>query len=141
MRSLVVGFALAVSLLICGAAGTMAAQDGPNPLRVEEDKTGFRLLPHSGLEIAIFNSSSKQLSGKFSLELLGYEDDSVATSKSGTFTEQPGETIEKIDWSVGDLPSDAPSLLGWYRLRYTFELDADSKSMDARQLGKLQSEE
>src|SRR5580693_4316219 len=86
----------------------------------------FHLLPHSGLEIPILNSSSKPVSGKFALELLNLENDSVAASLSGTFTEQPGETIEKVDWPVDHLPSDNPSELGWFRLRYTFAPDASA---------------
>ena len=86
----------------------------------------FHLLPQSGLEFPIRNTSAQQVSGKFALELLNLEDDSVAATLSGTFTEQPGETIEKIAWPVEQLPSDTPSELGWYRLRYTFTPDASA---------------
>jgi hypothetical protein len=117
---------IAVTLmLLCGGARVLAAAQDTSPsLKVEEDKMRFHLLPHSGLEFPIRNTSAQQVSGKFALELLNLEDDSVAAALFGTFTEQPGETIEKIAWSADKLPTDAPSELGWYRLRYTFTPDA-----------------
>jgi hypothetical protein len=117
---------IAVALvLLCGGARVLAAAQDTSPsLKVEEDKMRFHLLPQSGLEFPIRNTSAQQVSGKFALELLNHEDDSVAATLSGTFTEQPGETIEKIAWPVDKLPSDTPSELGWYRLRYTFTPDA-----------------
>ena len=117
---------IAVALaLLCGGARVLAAAQGPSPsLKVEEDKMRFHLLPHSGLEFPIKNTSAQPVSGKFALELLNHEDDSVAATLSGTLTEQPGETIEKIAWPVDKLPTDTPSELGWYRLRYTFTPDA-----------------
>src|SRR5271169_3662598 len=126
MRSILPWFALALLLLSGGARILAAAQNGPGPLKVEEERMRFHLLPHSGVELPILNSSSQPVSGKFALELLNLDDDSVAASLSGTFTEQPGETIEKIDWPADQLPSDAPSDLGWFRLRYTFTLDASA---------------
>jgi uncharacterized protein YfaS (alpha-2-macroglobulin family) len=131
MRSILSWFALALLLLSGGARIFAAAQNGPGALKVEEEKMRFHLLPHSGLELPILNSSSQPVSGKFALELLNLEDDSVAASLSGTFTEQPGETIEKVDWPVDQLPSDAPSDLGWFRLRYTFTPDASAAAAPA----------
>jgi uncharacterized protein YfaS (alpha-2-macroglobulin family) len=116
--------AVALVLLCGGVRVLVAAQDTSPSLKVEEDKMRFHLLPQSGLEFPIRNISAQQVSGKFALELLNLEDDSVAATLSGTFTEQPGETIEKIAWPVDKLPSDTPSELGWYRLRYTFTPDA-----------------
>jgi hypothetical protein len=126
MRSIPSWF-LFVLVLACGSARLLAAaQNGPGSLKVEEDKMRFHLLPRSGLELPIVNSSAQPVSGKFSLELLNLDDDSVAASLSGTFTEQPGETIEKVDWPVDRLPSDNPSDLGWFRLRYKFTSDASA---------------
>jgi hypothetical protein len=107
---------IAVALvLLCGGTRVLAAAQDTSPsLKVEEDKMRFHLLPQSGLELPIRNTSAQQVSGKFTLELLNLEDDSVAATLSGTFTEQPGETIEKIAWPVEQLPSDTPSELGWY---------------------------
>jgi A-macroglobulin TED domain/Alpha-2-macroglobulin family/MG2 domain/Carboxypeptidase regulatory-like domain/A-macroglobulin receptor binding domain/Macroglobulin domain MG3/Alpha-2-macroglobulin bait region domain len=116
--------AVALALLSGGARIVAAAQDSSPPLKVEEDKMRFHLLPQSGLELPILNSSGRPISGKFALELLNLDDDSVAATLSGTFTERPGETVEKIAWPVEKLPSDTPSELGWYRLRYTFTPDA-----------------
>src|SRR5580658_4621311 len=114
MRSLGVWLVLAVSLFYCGSGATAAAQDAPGPLRVEEDKMRFHLLPDTVLELPVLNSTNKPVSGKFTLSLLNYEDDSVAAAISGTFVESPGETVEKIDWPVARLPSDTPTELGWY---------------------------
>ena len=141
MRS-ILSWILLVPVLVCSGARTLGgAQTGSSSLKVEEEKMRFHLLPHSGLEIPILNSSSKAVSGKFALELLNLENDTVAASLSGTFTEQPGETIEKIDWPVDQLPSDAPTDLGWFRLRYTFTLDGSATAMPAAtgivQLGRI----
>jgi hypothetical protein len=38
----------------------------------------------------------------------------------GTFQEEPGTTVEKLQWNAKTLPTTTPSELGWYRLRYTF---------------------
>jgi len=124
MRLALSWIAVALVLLCSGARVLARAQDSSPSLQVEEDKMRFHLLPQSGLELAIRNTSAQQVTGKFALELLNLEDDSVAAALSGTFTEQPGETIEKIAWPVDKLPSDTPSELGWYRLRYTFTPDA-----------------
>jgi uncharacterized protein YfaS (alpha-2-macroglobulin family) len=123
MRSILSWFLL-VLVLACGSARILAsAQTGSGSVKVEEEKMRFHLLPRSGLDLPILNSSTRQVSGKFALELLSLDNDTVAASLSGTFTEQPGETIEKVDWPVAQLPSDAPSDLGWFRLRYTFTPD------------------
>jgi len=133
---------IAVALvLLCGGTRVLAAAQDTSPsLKVEEDKMRFHLLPQSGLELPIRNTSAQQVSGKFTLELLNLEDDSVAATLSGTFTEQPGETIEKIAWPVEQLPSDTPSELGWYRLRYTFTPDATARAAPVTgivQLGRI----
>jgi uncharacterized protein YfaS (alpha-2-macroglobulin family) len=141
MRSILSWFAL-VLVLSCGGARILAAaHNGAASLKVEEEKMRFHLLPHSGLELPILNSSAQPVSGKFSLELLNLDNDSVAASLSGTFTEQPGETLEKVDWPVDQLPSDNPSDLGWFRLRYTFTPDASAAVVPAVtgivQLGRI----
>jgi uncharacterized protein YfaS (alpha-2-macroglobulin family) len=141
MRSILSWFLL-VLVLACGGARVMAAtQNAAGSLKVEEEKMHFHLLPRSGLELPIVNSSTHPVSGKFALELLNLEDDSVVASLSGTFTEQPGETIEKVDWPVDQLPSDTPSDLGWFRLRYTFTPDASAALVPAVtgivQLGRI----
>jgi hypothetical protein len=118
--------AVALVLLCSGARMLAAAQDATATLKVEEEKMRFHLLPQSGLELAIVNSSGRPVSGRFTLELLNVDNDTVSGALSGTFTEQPGETIEKVAWPVDQLPSDAPSELGWYRLRYTFTPDASA---------------
>jgi len=140
MRSLGVWFVLAFSLFYCGSGATAAAQDAPSPLRVEEDKMRFHLLPHTVLELPVLNSTNKPVSGKFTLSLLNYEDDSVAAAMSGMFVESPGETVEKIAWPVAHLPSDTPTELGWYRLQYSFEPETESGVPAASgivQLGKI----
>lgn len=140
VRTIVSWFSLALVLWFGSARILPAAQNGPGSLKVNEEQMRFHLLPHSGLELPILNSSSQPVSGKFALEMLNLDDDSVAASLSGTFTEQPGETIEKIDWPADQLPSDTPSDLSWFRLRYTFTPDASaamSPIMGIVQLGRI----
>lgn len=136
MRSVGVCLGLAASLLCCGVAGA-TAQGVSSPLRVEEAKMRFHLLPHSMLELPVLNSTNKPISGKFRLALLEFDDDTVAAVISGTFIESPGETVEKIDWPVEHLPSDTPSTLGWYRLQYSFEPAAESGLPAARGIVQL----
>jgi A-macroglobulin TED domain/Alpha-2-macroglobulin family/Carboxypeptidase regulatory-like domain/MG2 domain/A-macroglobulin receptor binding domain/Alpha-2-macroglobulin bait region domain/Macroglobulin domain MG3 len=131
---------LAAILYFSAASCATHAQTNTSPLRVEEEKMRFHLSPQSGLDFAIVNSSAQPISGNFAIELLNNEDDSVAASTFGTFIEKPGENIEKIDWPVKNLPTDTPSTLGWYRLRYSFLPDADSKALPILgivQLGKI----
>jgi A-macroglobulin TED domain/Alpha-2-macroglobulin family/MG2 domain/Carboxypeptidase regulatory-like domain/A-macroglobulin receptor binding domain/Macroglobulin domain MG3/Alpha-2-macroglobulin bait region domain len=140
MRTLGVVFALAVSLLHCGVLAIAAAQDVSSPLTVEEAKLRFHLLPQPVLELPVLNSTNKSISGKFRLSLLNFDDDSVAAAISGAFIETPGETVEKIAWPVEHLPSVTPTQLGWYRLQYSFEPEAESGMPPARgivQLGPL----
>ncbi|MGC2230994.1 MAG: hypothetical protein WBA09_05790, partial [Candidatus Acidiferrum sp.] len=140
MRTLGVGFALAVSPLHCGGVPIAAAQDVSSPLTVEEAKLRFHLLPQPVLELPVLNSTNKSIPGKFRLSLLNYDDDSVAAAISGAFIETPGETVEKIAWPLEHLPSDTPTQLGWYRLQYSLEPEAESGMPPARgvvQLGPL----
>ena len=44
----------------------------------------------------------------------------VHSTMKGTFQEEPGTTVEKLQWNAKTLPTTTPSELGWYRLRYTF---------------------
>ena len=120
---------LAIILFLGAASHSAFAQTTPSPLRVEEEKMRFHLSPQPVLELAIVNSSARPISGNFALEFLNNEDDSVAASSFGTFIEKPGENLEKIDWPVKNLPTDSPSTLGWYRLRYSFLPDADSQAL------------
>ena len=107
-------------------AGAASAQEkAANALRVDEEKIKFHLLPSPGLEFAIFNPTDKPVSGRFAIELLD-QNDWTAASTWGTFVEQPGETVEKLDWHVAKLPSDSISFLGWYRLLYIFFPSAES---------------
>ena len=108
----------------CGLYRPALAQTAPTPLRVEEDKMRFHLLPHTVLELPLVNSTNKPISGKFTINLLNLDDDSTVAVTSGAFVEQPGETVEKIAWPAEQLPSDTPSQLGWYRLQYSFEPDS-----------------
>jgi hypothetical protein len=143
MRSIRVWFALVVSLAFCGVVLTTTAQDLSSPLRVEESKMDFHLVPRTVLELPVVNSTKKQISGQFTLSLLNQQNDSIASLISGTFVEAPGETIKKIEWPVEKLPSDSSSELGWYRLQYSFEPETQSGIAPARgivQLGKIISD-
>ena len=126
MRSIRAWCAVAVLLACCGVGSTATAQDTPAPLRVEESGMRFHLVPHTFLEVPVVNPNTQPISGKLTLSLLDCKDDSVIATRSKTVVEPAGAAIEKIDWPVGDLPSDTPSKLGWYRLQYTFEPDAGS---------------
>jgi hypothetical protein len=107
-------------------AGAASAQEkAANALRVDEGKIHFHLLPSPGLEFAIFNPTDKPVSGRFAIELLD-QNDWTAASTWGTFVEQPGETVEKLEWHAAKLPSDSISFLGWYRLLYIFFPSAES---------------
>jgi hypothetical protein len=109
--------------LIAGAA--CAQEKATNSLRVDEEKLKFHLLPSPVLEFAVFNPTDKAVSGTFAIELLD-QNDWVVASTSGTFVEQPGETVEKFDWHAAKLPSNFPSVLGWDRLLYVFFPNAES---------------
>jgi uncharacterized protein YfaS (alpha-2-macroglobulin family) len=101
-------------------AGAASGQEkAANALRVDEGRIHFHLLPSPGLEFAIFNPTDKPVSGTFAIELLD-QNDWAGASTWGTFLEQPGETVEKLDWHVAKLPSNSISFLGWYRLLYIF---------------------
>lgn len=119
--------ALIILLIVCcGLQRAALAQTASSPLRVEEGKMRFHLLPRTLLELPVVNSTNKPISGRFTLNLLDLEDDSTVAVTSGSFVESPGETVEKIDWPAENLPSDSPAGLGWYRLEYSFEPDSNS---------------
>ena len=143
MRSMRVCVALVVSLSYCGVSLTTTAQDASSPLKVEESRMHFHLVPRTVLELQVVNSTEKQIAGKFTFSLLNQQNDSIASVISGSFVEAPGETIERIDWPAKSLPSRAPSELGWYRLQYSFEPETESGITPARgivQLGKIMSD-
>lgn len=115
--------AAVVFSLFAGAA--CAQEKAGNALRVDEEKIKFHLLPSPVIEFAVFNPTDEAVSGTFAIELLD-QNDWVVASTSGTFVEQPGETVEKFDWHAAKLPSNFPSVLGWDRLLYVFFPNADS---------------
>jgi hypothetical protein len=117
--------AISLFLMSCLAGRAAAAEKNANALRVNEERIQFYLLPTPGIEFAIVNPTNKPVSGTFAIELLD-KDDWVAASTWGSFIEQPGETVEKLDWPANKLPSDSPSGLGWYRLMYIFFPSAES---------------
>lgn len=127
-------FALAVVLCACDAW----AADSPL-LRLDEDHVHIRLLPTPSLELPLVNSTTKPLEGGFRLEFLNREGVSVSWM-TGTFHEEPGTTVEKISWGADKLPSNQPSDLGWYRLRYEFTPSATAEVAPAKgviQVGRV----
>src|SRR5580700_10031471 len=88
-------------------------------LKIDEHNVRFRLLPKPELELPVVNLSRQRIEGTFLLELVHIDDQVHATMK-GTFQEEPGTTVEKLQWDAKALPTTTPSELGWYRLRYTF---------------------
>jgi hypothetical protein len=115
-----------VSFLICLTAGIVRADDFPKIFHVPEDKIEFQLYPEPRLVFVGVNSSNQPIEGEFSFEIVDivaknqhYEESLFAFSK-GTFKEQPGETTEKLPWTVKSLPSTEPATLAAMRLRYSF---------------------
>jgi hypothetical protein len=97
----------------------LAQQQSDSPLKIDEPNVRFHLLPEPELQLPVVNLSRQRLEGTFLLELVNF-DDQVHSTMKGTFQEEPGETVEKLQWNAKTLPTTTPSELGWYRLRYTF---------------------
>jgi hypothetical protein len=96
------------------------AQKPPDGLlKIDEHNVRFHLLPKPELQLPVVNLSRQRLEGTFLLELVHF-DDQVHSTMRGTFREEPGTTVEKLQWDAKTLPTTTPSELGWYRLRYTF---------------------
>ena len=115
-----------VSFLICLGAGIVRAADFPKIFHVPEDKIEFQLYPEPTLVFVGVNSSNQPIEGDLSFEIVNvvaknqhYEESVFAFSK-GTFKEQPGETTEKLPWTVKSLPSTELATLAAMRLRYSF---------------------
>jgi hypothetical protein len=117
--------AIFVLVLSC-AAGWTSAEPKRDALRVNEERIQFRFLPSPSLQFSLFNPTNKPATGTFAFELLD-EKNWVCGSLTGTFSEQPGETVETLEWPAAKLPGNSPSQLGWYRLLYIFFPSADSK--------------
>ena len=114
------------------------AADKP-PLRLDEDHVRISLLPSPLLELPMVNSTGKPVEGTFRLELLDSKGKSAA-STTGTFHEAPGTTVEKVSWQADKLPTNQPSSLAWYRLRYEFTPEAASRIATTRgviQVGRV----
>jgi hypothetical protein len=97
----------------------LAQQPADSPLKIDEPNVRFQLLPKPELQLPVVNLSRQRLGGTFLLELVNF-DDQVHSTMKGTFQEEPGKTVEKLQWEAKTLPTTTPSELGWYRLRYTF---------------------
>jgi hypothetical protein len=122
---------------LLGVCASWAA-DKP-PLRLDEDHVRISLLPSPLLELPMVNSTGKPLEGTFRLELLDSNGKSAA-STTGTFHEAPGTTVEKVSWQADKLPTNQPSSLAWYRLRYEFTPETDSRIATTRgviQVGRV----
>jgi hypothetical protein len=97
----------------------LAQQPPDSLLKIDEHNVRFHLLPKPELELPVVNLSRQHMEGTFLLELVNF-DDKVHSTMKGTFQEEPGTTVEKLQWDAKALPTTTPSELGWYRLRYTF---------------------
>jgi len=97
----------------------LAQQSPDSLLKIDERNVRFHLLPKPELSLPVVNLSRQRLEGTFLLELVHF-DDQVHSTMKGTFQEEPGTTVEKLQWDAKALPTTTPSELGWYRLRYTF---------------------
>lgn len=110
----------ASAVLLLFATSLVLGQQLPDRLlRIDESHIRFHLLPKPELELPVVNLSNQRLEGTFLLELV-HSDDQVHASMKGAFQEEPGTTVEKLQWDAKNLPTTTPSELGWYRLRYTF---------------------
>jgi hypothetical protein len=107
------------ALLLFFVPFVLAQQPPDSLLKIDEPNVRFHLLPKPELELPVVNLSRQRLEGKFLLELV-HSDDQVHSTMKGTFQEEPGTTVEKLQWDAKGLPTTTPSELGWYRLRYTF---------------------
>ena len=126
----------ALALVLCTCAGWTAERPS---LRLDEDSIRIRLLPAPLLELPVVNLTGKPVAGNFRLELMDRDGNSAAWT-TGIFREEPGVSVEKIPWEAGRLPSNEPSVLAWYRLRYDFTPDAASGVGPARgviQVGRV----
>jgi hypothetical protein len=88
-------------------------------LKIDEHNVRFHLLPKPELQLPVVNLSQELLEGTFLLELVHF-DDQVHSTMRGTFREEPGTTVENLQWDAKAVPTTTPSELGWYRLRYNF---------------------
>ena len=126
----------ALVLLLCTYVGRAAEKPS---LKLDEDNIRIRLLPTPLLELPVVNNAGKPLEGSFRLEFLDRSGKSAAYT-TGTFREEPGTTVERIPWEASKLPSNEPSELVWYRLRYEFTPDAAAGVAPARgviQVGRV----
>ena len=112
----------ALALVLCTCVGWTAEKPS---LNLDEDNIHIRLLPAPLLELPVVNNAGKPLEGTFRLEFLDSDGKSAAWM-TGSFREEPGATVERIPWEASKLPSNKPSSLVWYRLRYEFTPDAAS---------------
>jgi hypothetical protein len=125
-----------LALILCTCAGWTAEKPS---LKLDEDDIRIRLLPAPVLELPVVNNAGKPLEGSFRLEFLDSDGNSGAWT-TGTFREEPGTTVERVPWEASKLPSNEPSKLVWYRLRYEFAPEAASGVAPARgvvQVGKV----
>ena len=115
----------------------LAQQPPDRLLKIDEHNVRFHLLPKPELELPVVNLSHQRLAGTFLLELVHF-DDKVDSTMKGTFQEEPGTTVEKLQWNAKALPTTTPSELGWYRLRYTFTPSASGSEAAGPVRGVLQ---
>jgi len=108
-----------VALLVVAASLTAFSLAQNSALHVNESQIKFRLDAHPVLELPIVNTSGKAVVGEFRLELLN-TNDKIESFVTGTFSEEPGTTVEKVAWPLNYLTTVSPSSLGWRRLHYTF---------------------
>jgi len=88
------------------------AQRPPDSLLIiDEHNVRFHLLPRPELELPVVNLSRQRLEEKFLLELVRL-DGQVHSTMKGTFQEEPGTTVEKLQWDAKALPTATPSELG-----------------------------
>jgi MG2 domain/Macroglobulin domain MG4/Macroglobulin domain MG3 len=126
----------ALALALCTCVGWTAEKPS---LKLDEDNIRIRLLPAPLLELPVVNNAGKPLQGSFRLEFLDNGGNSAAWT-AGSFREEPGTTVERIPWEASKLPTNEPSRLVWYRLRYQFTPDASSGVAPARgvvQVGRV----
>jgi hypothetical protein len=125
-----------LTLVLC----TCVRWTAENPsLKLDDDNIRIRLLPAPLLELPVVNNADKPFEGSFRLEFLDRDGKSAAWM-TGTFREEPGTAVERISWEASKLPTNEPSRLVWYRLRYEFTPDAASGVAPARgvvQVGRI----
>jgi hypothetical protein len=134
-------FAAWIFLFVALPAFCLANHGDSQGVIVQESKMQLVLAQQPRLELPFVNNTGKPLGGHVNLEILR-EDDKIVASKEADISIAPGSRTVALPWEKDKLPSDSPSHLYWFRLRYRITPDAEngfSPQEGIVQLGRLMS--